>query len=264
MAYYINAASSLESIRGEINTLIPDPAVRRRMSRIVRSGVATAMDCMGRLPSGEKIDAIITATGMGCLADSEKFLRTMIANSERLLNPTPFIQSTFNTIGAQIALLTSNTCYNTTYTHGDTSFQCALLDALMKIDEGAGNILVGAADEATCTLEILMARMGMLREAKLGEGFYFFILSQKPLPGCLARIKGFAFDILEAYGEISDKAPRIKYDAKRDGFFDTSTAKLLFDGIAKVRQSTGNLVLETTAHNGTGTEIMLECFGGRS
>ncbi|MCD8072648.1 MAG: beta-ketoacyl synthase chain length factor [Alistipes sp.] len=262
--YYINAASSFETIRGDVNALIPDPALRRRMSRIVRSGVATAMDCLGRLPAGENIDAIITATGMGCLADSEKFLRTMISNGEQLLNPTPFIQSTFNTIGAQIALLTGSTCYNMTYTHGETSFQSALLDAMMKIDEGAGHVLLGAADEATPTLEKLVGRLGMLKETKLGEGFYFFILSGKPLPGCGASIRGFAFDVLEAHGEISDQAPRMKYDRKADGLFDTSPAKLLFDGIAKVQRDGGRLVMETTAYDGAGTEIMVECFGGRS
>lgn len=57
-----------------------------------------------RYPVG-KVDAIITATGLGCLADTEKFMNALMDNREQMLNPTAFIQSTFNTVGAQLALL---------------------------------------------------------------------------------------------------------------------------------------------------------------
>ena len=50
-------------------------------------------------------DAIITGTGLGCLEDTEKFLTAMVTNKEEFLTPTSFIQSTHNTVSAQIALL---------------------------------------------------------------------------------------------------------------------------------------------------------------
>ena len=100
----------------DYKSIITNAALRRRMSRIVKMGVACGLECISTLPS-EKVHAIITATGLGCLADTEKFLNTIIENEEQLLNPTPFIQSTFNTIGAQIALLRQIHAYNMTYVH---------------------------------------------------------------------------------------------------------------------------------------------------
>lgn len=52
----------------------------------------------------ESVDAIITGTGLGCIEDSEKFLKSILDNKEEFLTPTSFIQSTHNTVGAQIAL----------------------------------------------------------------------------------------------------------------------------------------------------------------
>ena len=100
----------------DYKSIITNAALRRRMSRIIKMGVACGLECISTLPS-EKVHAIITATGLGCLADTEKFLNTIIENKEQLLNPTPFIQSTFNTIGAQIALLRQIHAYNMTYVH---------------------------------------------------------------------------------------------------------------------------------------------------
>ena len=44
-----------------------------------KMGVACGLECINTLPS-RKVDAIITATGLGCLADTEKFLNTIIEN----------------------------------------------------------------------------------------------------------------------------------------------------------------------------------------
>ena len=67
-----------------------------------------------------------------------------------MLNPTPFIQSTFNTVGAQIALLRGLHCYNTTYANRWTSFENALTDAALRIGAGLSRaVLVGAFDDDT-------------------------------------------------------------------------------------------------------------------
>ena len=138
MAYYINSAASSDTLTRDIKELIPVPELRRRMSPVLRTGVATGMEALASLPPGVQVSAIITATRLGCLADSEKFLRNVVVDDGGLLNPTPFIQSTFNTVGAQIALLTRNHCYNMTYVHGEESFTGALVDATIRIDqEGA-------------------------------------------------------------------------------------------------------------------------------
>ena len=160
----------------DFKDLVADPALRRRMSRIVKMGVACGLKCIEGLTS-ESIDAIITATGFGCLADTEKFIESIVANSERLLNPTPFIQSTFNTIGGQIALLRGIHSYNVTYAHRGLSFESALIDAAMQVNEGKKNVLLGAIDEITASSADIQRRLGMTREYDLGEGANFFVLN---------------------------------------------------------------------------------------
>lgn len=144
----------------DYKSIITNVALRRRMSRIIKMGVACGLECISTLPS-EKVHAIITATGLGCLADTEKFLNTIIENEEQLLNPTPFIQSTFNTIGAQIALLRQIHAYNMTYVHRGLSFESALLDGMMRIWEGDENVLVGAIDEITPNSHAIQQRLGL-------------------------------------------------------------------------------------------------------
>src|SRR3954470_24014998 len=95
-------------------------------------------------------DSIITGTGYGCLDDTGIFISKMIENKEEALNPTPFIQSTHNTIGSQVALLLQCQGYNQTYAHGAFSFESALLDAVMQANDFADkNILLGGIDEIT-------------------------------------------------------------------------------------------------------------------
>ncbi len=85
----------------------------RRMSRIIKMGVCAAMKCLQDAEI-KNPDAIITGTGMGCIEDTGKFLSSYIENEEKLLNPTPFIQSTHNTVGAAIALMLKCHNYNNT------------------------------------------------------------------------------------------------------------------------------------------------------
>ncbi|NJK84751.1 MAG: beta-ketoacyl synthase chain length factor [Bacteroidales bacterium] len=106
----------------------------RRMSRIVKMGICSALKCLKE--SGVEVpDAIITGTGFGCIEDTEKFLGSIIQNEEKMLNPTPFIQSTHNTVGAAIALKIKCNNYNNTYVHRGFSFEHALLDGLMLLNE---------------------------------------------------------------------------------------------------------------------------------
>ena len=63
----------LQACEPDYKDIIANATLRRRMSRIVKMGVACGLECMGEL-SPEKIGGIITATGLGCLVDTEKFL----------------------------------------------------------------------------------------------------------------------------------------------------------------------------------------------
>lgn len=194
----------LKANEPDYKELIKNPALRRRMSRIVKMGVACALKCIGDIPPAG-INAIITATGLGCLADTEKFMNNLLDNQEQLLTPTPFIQSTFNTVGAQIAMLCENHCYNMTYVHRGLSFESALLDGLLRLSEGDWNVLVGAFDEITPTSYDILKRMGTFRKGMAGEGAQFFLLSHAKTEKTLARIaapqhNSFAIPYLESHG----------------------------------------------------------------
>lgn len=198
---YINRIASIHSEKStesqpylsasepDYKNIITNATLRRRMSRIVKMGVACGLECIGTIPPKE-IHAIITATGLGCLADTEKFMNALIDSEERMSNPTPFIQSTFNTIGAQIALLCQVRAYNVTYVHRGLSFESALLDAMMRIREGNDNVLVGAVDEITANSYTIMKRLGLLKGISAGEGAQFFLLGQHANDCTLAEING--------------------------------------------------------------------------
>lgn len=157
------------------------PIALRRMATGVKMGVATANKAL-KNAGIEHPDAILTGTGMGCIEDTEKFLNAIIANEEEFLTPTSFIQSTHNTVGAQIALGLKCKAYNNTFVHGALSFESALLDAqlLLQGDEEE-QVLVGGVDELGTEFVDLVRMMedkfadGIT--VPFGEGAAFFVLA---------------------------------------------------------------------------------------
>ena len=138
----------------------------RRMSRIIKMGVAAGTMAL-RQAGISTPDGIITGTSFGCLEDTGVFLTKLIDNNETALNPTPFIQSTHNTIGSQIALLLQCQGYNQTYTQRAFSFEHSLLDALLELkDNPDQNILVGGVDEITNYSHTLQTRFGIFRDSQ--------------------------------------------------------------------------------------------------
>ena len=191
MKLYVNCITSGAGLRRDIKELIPEMNLRRRMSRVVKSGVAAGIESLLEFGDRAAVEAVVTATGLGCIADSEKFLDSLIANEERMLNPTPFIQSTFNTVGAQIALLH---CYNTTYANRWTSFENALTDAALRIGAGLSRaVLVGAFDETTPSAGIILQRLGVAQQGGWGESSIFFVLTAEAFDTSVAAITGIRF-----------------------------------------------------------------------
>jgi 3-oxoacyl-[acyl-carrier-protein] synthase II len=189
---YIRSAACISPQQGEPDyRALLDPKVLRRMSRIIRMGAAAALACL-REAGVTMPDAIVTGTAYGCLEDSGLFLRSMIERNEELLQPATFIQSTHNTVGAQIALLLQCTGYNNTFVHRGFSFESALLDAILLVaDREAETVLVGGIDELTDTSHALLSRFGLFRHTKAGEGAAFFLLTGEPSGNDLARLDGF-------------------------------------------------------------------------
>ncbi len=123
------------------------PNMIRRMATGVKMGVVASTIALKDAQLDEP-GAIVSGTGMGCLIDSEKFLKSIVDNKELYLTPTAFIQSTHNTVGAQIALGLQCNAYNISYVHSSTSFEVSLIDTLLMIqNHEEDSVLVGGVDE---------------------------------------------------------------------------------------------------------------------
>jgi len=191
----------LNCIEPDYNEAI-DPKLIRRMSRIIKMSIASALACL----KGALVDnpaAIVTGTAYGCLEDTGTFLTNMVEFDEEPLSPVAFVQSTHNTIGAQIALLLKCNGYNNTFVNGGISFENALIDAAMLLSEGTPNILVGGMDEITDMSYAILTRTGLYRRGPVsnltlfepglkgtigGEGASFFLLADSHSKDDLACI----------------------------------------------------------------------------
>jgi 3-oxoacyl-[acyl-carrier-protein] synthase II len=178
----------------------------RRMSKVIKRAIASTKISIAE--SGiEMPDAVISGTGLGCIADTEKFLTAMIDNDEKFLQPTFFIQSTHNTISSQIAINLKCHGHNNTFVHGGISFECALLEALLLFaGDRIKTALVGGYDEMTPTYFKILDRIGFwkkifidsteLIESKTsgtfaGEGSISVMLANEKNEKTYASIDGF-------------------------------------------------------------------------
>ena len=169
-----------------------DPKQIRRMSHVIKMGVAAAKDCLNQA-NLEMPDAIITGTAFGCMEDTVTFLTRIVEQNEELLPPTAFIQSTHNTVAAQVALMLKCHGYNNTFVHKGISFESALFDAIMLLNEQeAANILVGGTEEMVDASFKVFTRLGLYKRQPIsnlelyaeesrgtigGEGAVFFLLT---------------------------------------------------------------------------------------
>lgn len=208
------------------------PVAIRRMAKGVKNGIVASTLAL-RDSHIENVDAIITGTGMGCIEDSEKFLKAILDNNEQFLTPTSFIQSTHNTVGGQIALGLQCKSYNLTYVNGSVSFDSALLDAKMKIEEEeASSVLVGGIDESGDYTVSLFKLAGFLKEEHqspytvlnsttkgvvFGEGATFFALENEKKDNTYAEI----LDI-----EILNKLDINEVENKIISFLDFNNLKI--------------------------------------
>lgn len=189
-----------------------NPIQLRRMPRILKMALASSQVCINRSPVTNP-DGIIVGTGLGCLENLEKFLLSIIEDNEHVLSVLPFINSTHNAVAAQIAMLLKNHNYNITYCHRGFSFESALTDAMMLIEEKEANhVLVGGIDECTPNFVFLHDYLGYWKDAVnnlqllryktpgtiAGEGSAFFMLSAQRTDGTYAKLDsvstGFALE----------------------------------------------------------------------
>ena len=256
----------LTSIEPDYSEAI-DPRLIRRMSRIIKMSVASALACLKDAGIASP-DAIVTGTAYGCLEDTGIFLTNMIQEDEEPVTPVAFVQSTHNTIGAQVALLIKCSRYNNTFVSGGASFENALLDAMMLLSENnTANVLVGGMDEITDMSHTVLSRMGLYKRPSVsnlnlfntnskgtinGEGAAFFLLKNIPSPNDLACIDAVGTfykpkDVAEIQQHIDSflASQSINYpdidllivgkngDIKNDAIY-TALQQSVFNGIASV------------------------------
>ncbi len=179
------------------------PKLLRRMSPVIRNGVTAGVSALKEAQI-EDPDAIIVGTSLGCLKDTENFLKQLIEEGEQLPNPTSFIQSTHNTIAGQIALLLKCKNYNFTFTQLHRSFESALLDAALFLSDGEGkNILVGGVDEMNETIYHLVNDLPCFKDVLLGEGAGFFVLSSDESPVLFRGVRFFNTPLQNIDTELS-------------------------------------------------------------
>jgi len=191
--------SRMKCIEPEYGSFIEVKAIRR-MSRIIKMGVSSSLMAL-KEAKVESPEAVIVGTALGCLEDTVSFLNKLVINKEELLNPTAFIHSTHNTIASQIALNVKCMGYNSTYVHRNISFETALLDAFLMLNEkSVGTVLVGGIDELTDESFVILQRLGYYanklnsgnrdddRSMTAGEGSAFFFLSNEIMETSYARL----------------------------------------------------------------------------
>lgn len=183
--------NALNKITAESELITPNykefiPASNlRRLSPVLRMGLTAALDC--KVQTEKAFDSIIVGTGLGCLKDTEKFLKNVITSNGGMISPTPFIQSTHNTIAGQISLFLKNNAYNITHTQNDVSFEVSLLDGMMRAMEGCTNVLVGAADETIPFLEELKGSLIQTDSILTSSATFMTLSSEKNQSGVAVK-----------------------------------------------------------------------------
>lgn len=181
-----------------------NPVQLRRLSKLIKMGISASKMCL-QDAGIENPGAIITGTGLGLLGDTEKFLNQVLDHNEELLAPTAFIQSTHNTISGHVAIALKCSKYNNTYSHRGFSFESALLDGMLLVEnKDADNVLVGGFDEITSDHYQIIKKTRWVKDENIkslelldhntpgtiaGEGVAFFALAGKKEENAYCKIQ---------------------------------------------------------------------------
>lgn len=189
----------------------------RRLGVILRRAIAVSEVALSEA-AVQNPDAIITATGLGCMKNTELFLSDMTYNGESLLKPTQFMQSTHNTIGSLVAIRRRCHGYNVTYANADVSFESALYDALLQLNAGdIHSALVGAYDEMTPDYYRMLVKAGYYAPSMTvpsGETAVAMVLTDRHSADSLARIEAVEL----CYNKTPDYIQSLKPDLIVAGF----------------------------------------------
>lgn len=192
------------------------PGEVRRMGNLMKRALVTALKVLDETGI-EHPDAIITGTSIGSLDYTEKFLDAMVENGEEALSPTYFMQSTHNTVGATLGIYTKTHGYNTTYSHGDLSFDLTLLDAWMQMQLGKiRTALVGGQDEMSELYFSLLQKAGYVGLEGMdpcGEVAMSMMLNCAESPENLCELAGISVGLLSSANQLKDNLTKMLDEA---------------------------------------------------
>ncbi len=213
----LHIGTKCKAVEPDYKDLIP-LGLLRRMGKAVRMGIGAGLPLMKKYSD---LGGIIIGTANGGMEDCIKFLNQIILYDEGNLTPTNFVQSTPNSVAGHLALLNTNTKYNTTHVHKGLAFENALLDAKLLFEENEVNsLLVGNVEEISNYNYNIDLLAGLIKEEEVdlkslinsntkgtvyGEGSAMFIL-ESTKENSIAEIKDIEQICFPTESEIVEKA----------------------------------------------------------
>ena len=187
----------------------------RRMGKIMKRALVTTLKVLHDSQT-EHPDAIITGTSIGSLDYTERFLDAMIENGEETLSPTYFMQSTHNTVSSALGIYTKTHGYNCTYSHGEMSFDLALLDTWMQLQLGKiSTALVGGHDEMVDAYFSLLQKKGFVGKPGMvpcGEVAVSVLLTDSPHEDALCQLVGIRTGQCQHVHRLEEMLEQILHD----------------------------------------------------
>lgn len=135
----------------------------RRLSAGTKNALYCVNECCKSVDP-QSVGAIVMASGLGSLIDTQAFLNSISRSNSSLISPTPFIQSGHNTLSGIIAQWLQSDAYNMTHLQQGLSFEFALIDASISLNADDEIALVGSADEEIALLYELAEKYGWSSE----------------------------------------------------------------------------------------------------
>lgn len=186
----------------------------RRMGRSVRMATGAGMPLLNQ----HQVDGIILATTDGGMGDCHRFLDQIMEFNEGTLTPTNFVQGAPGASAGGLAMGARNTGYNNTHSNKGLSFENALVDAALLLEEGvADRLLVGAVEEISEAQFNIERIAGFVKEGDTdslsllssntpgtanGEGATMFVVSRSH-EGAMARF-------VDAWGTSTTHAQKVR------------------------------------------------------
>lgn len=206
------------------------PNEARRMGNLMKRALVTSIKVL-KETGIDHPDAIITGTSIGSLDYTERFLDDLLENGEEALSPTYFMQSTHNTVGSALGIYTKTHGYNTTYSHGEISFDAALFDAWMQLQlDAISNALVSGHDEMIESFFELLRKTGYVGldgMVPCGEVAMSMIIGKEKRVDSLCEISG----IRLSYKPSLENFKSILYEMLHDADISYSDISAVMTGV---------------------------------